>query len=70
MCVLAGGWEEGLCVYVCVLNMYVYVCVCWPAGGRKGCVCECVSVECVCVCVLAGGCSCRIGIDSSYVGTC
>ena len=29
--------------------------MCWPAGGREGCVCMCCMCMCVCVCVLAGG---------------
>ena len=47
VCMLAGGWEGGLCVYVC---MYVCVCAC-----VRVCVCACVRVRvrvCVCVCIL------------------
>ena len=40
VCVLAGGWEGRLCVYECVMYVYVYgVCVCWLAGGRERNVC-------------------------------
>ena len=40
---------------MCVCVLYVYVCVCWPAGGREECVCMsvlCVYECVVCVCVL------------------
>ena len=44
VCWPAGVREGGLSVYVCMLNVYVYVCVCVLAGGWEGGLCVYVCV--------------------------